>query len=242
MTPPARARPATRAPSAIHWSLHELAARAGDRPLFGGVSIDVPPGHWVDLTGHNGVGKTTLLRLLAGLGRPDAGELRLAGEPIDARSETWRAGLLYVGHAPALKAVLDARENLRSWLILDSGRAVSDAVIDQRLAQAGLARRAHVLAERLSAGQRKRVQMARMAANPATLWLLDEPANALDHDGQTLLVALIDAHLADGGTAVVASHHRLPIAAPSIALDMNQHAIRSTRVRVRPASDEAIGP
>ncbi|MEZ5649250.1 MAG: heme ABC exporter ATP-binding protein CcmA [Burkholderiaceae bacterium] len=223
-------------PHGTTWSVHDLAARAGDRPLFAGVSIVVPPGHWVDLTGDNGVGKTTLLRLLAGLSRPDGGTIRLGERAIDARDPDWRANLLYIGHATALKAVLDARENLRSWMALDRGRPVPATEPAARLSEVGLARRAHVLADRLSAGQKKRVQMARMAANRAAIWLLDEPGNALDRDGQNLLQTLVDRHLAAGGSAVVASHHRLPIAAPSIGLDMNRHAVR----RSRPAS--ATGP
>lgn len=229
-SPPASAAPI--APSAPgRWSLHGLGARAGDRPLFAGVSLEVPAGHWVELTGRNGVGKTTLLRILAGLVRPDGGELRLGASAVDPRDPRWRAGLLYIGHAAALKGTLDAAENLRSWLALDHGGRAAPATVDALLTRCGLARRAHVPADRLSAGQRKRVQMARMAASTASLWLLDEPSNALDTDGQALLVELITTHLARGGTAVIASHQRLPVAAPALTLDMNGHSTRRSPAR-----------
>ncbi|MEZ5740818.1 MAG: heme ABC exporter ATP-binding protein CcmA [Burkholderiaceae bacterium] len=214
--------------TAIAWGPAGLACDAGDRPLFAGVGWQLQPGQWISLTGRNGVGKTTLLRALAGLVRPVAGQVQAGGRTIDPRAPRWRAGLLYLGHAAALKGSLDTTENLATWLDLDLAPAATPPLAPL-LDRAGLARRGRVSADRLSAGQKKRVQLARLAVSVAPIWLLDEPTNALDRDGIVLLEDLLQAHLQAGGSAVIASHQPVGGATPTRQFDLGEFAIRRSR-------------
>lgn len=193
-----------------------LACGAGDRILFEGLELRVAPGAWATLVGPNGSGKTTLLRAIAGLVRPLAGEIRWRGAAQRAGSGPWRSDCLYQGHAAGWKDPLSARENLTLQAALD-GLAATVREIDAALAGAGLVRQADLPFGRLSAGQRRRLSLARLSLSRRRLWLLDEPGTALDRDGVELLATLVDAHLARGGTALVATHQALPCAgAPTV--------------------------
>lgn len=170
--------------------------------------MDAGAGEVLCLRGPNGSGKTTLLRCLAGLTRPDAGDIRWLGRPIAEAESGFREALAFLGHLPALKDDLTAEENLDFALRLRGVRADAGsrrAALDR----VGLGRRLRLPARRLSAGQRRRVGLARLCLDPARLWLLDEPLTALDDEGQQLFHALLGQHLQSGGVCVAATHHAL---------------------------------
>lgn len=191
---------------------HDLAARRGTARLFSGLGLRVGAGEALVVTGANGRGKTTLLRMLAGLTLPEAGEIRLDGTRVAPASPALRSAVAFVGHAPALKDELSARENLASLAAL-SGETVGDAALDAALDRVALGRRASLPARALSQGQRRRVGLARLALSRRRAWVLDEPATALDAEGVGLLESLLAGHLDAGGLAVVATH--APIALPA---------------------------
>ena len=185
-----------------------LACTRGFATLFRDVSFDVRAGEWLSLRGPNGSGKTTLLRCVAGLTRADAGEIRWNGATTSDTDSDFRTHLLYSGHLPALKDELTAEENLHTALGL-RGVEADEGAVRGALAEAGLERRRQLPARRLSAGQRRRIGLARLALDPARVWALDEPLTALDDEGQQLFARLLERHLAGGGLAVVATHHDL---------------------------------
>ena len=188
-----------------------LTCSRGEATLFRDVSFSVPPGEALALRGPNGSGKTTMLRCVAGLTRADAGEIRWKGSDIRAEPAAFHAELVYGGHLAGIKDDFNAEENVRVALALRGVRR-SAAEIDAAIDEAGLARRRRVPARRLSAGQRRRIGLARLALDPALLWLLDEPLTALDDEGQKLFGAILERHLSRGGLALVATHHALPVA------------------------------
>lgn len=187
-----------------------LACSRGERHLFGGLDFDLPAGDWLHVKGDNGAGKTTLLRTLLGLSRPDAGVVRWRDKPVQAQWPAFRAATVYVGHAAALKDDLDAAENLRAMLEIDGVRAAPEAIAGA-LARMGLADRQEIPVRQLSAGQRRRVLLARLLLRPAEVWVLDEPFNALDTAGVQQLTALVGDHLRAGGVAVITSHQPVPL-------------------------------
>jgi heme exporter protein A len=193
--------------------LSTLEARAlrcsrGPATLFRDLSFHVGAGEWVAVRGPNGSGKTTLLRCVAGLTQSDAGEVLWDGASTRRDAGRFRANLLYAGHLAGIKDDLSAEENLQGALAL-RGVAVTPAECRAALAEVGLAQRRLLAARRLSAGQRRRIGLARLMLDPAPLWALDEPLTALDDDGQRLFERLLERHLARGGLAVLATHHDL---------------------------------
>jgi heme exporter protein A len=188
--------------------VRDLACRRGPALLFSGIDFEVAGGELLCVRGPNGCGKTTLLRCVTGLTRPDEGTILWRGEPAQTDPERMRAGTAYAGHLPSLKDDLSAEENLEFALRL---RGVATTAEERReaLADVGLEKRRRIPARRLSAGQRRRIGLARLALDPADLWVLDEPLTALDDAGQALFVDLLDRHLAGGGLALAATHHRL---------------------------------
>lgn len=202
--------------------MNRLEARAltcsrGAARLFRDVSFEAAAGEWVALRGPNGSGKTTLLRCIAGLAHADAGETLWNGIATTRERETFRAHLLYAGHLPGIKDDLSAEENLQSALAL-RGVAAGAGAMQEALATVGLAARRNLPARKLSAGQRRRIGLARLSLDPAPLWMLDEPLTALDDEGQALFARLLARHLAQGGLAVIATHHGL---APSPAREVS---------------------
>jgi len=181
----------------------------GERTVFTGLGFAVGPGDALVLTGPNGSGKSSLLRMMAGLLPPASGILYRDGEDIRAAPEEHRASLHYVGHLDAVKPVLTVAENLAFW----AGIRQMEAPVGEALGAFGLKNLADTPARLLSAGQKRRLNLARLAASPAPLWLLDEPTVALDSAAVAALVALVARHRESGGMAVVSTHIDLGIAA-----------------------------
>ncbi len=172
--------------------------------MLRGTSIEAGPGRLTHVAGPNGVGKTTLLRVLAGLLPPEQGTVLWQGRPIAADREAYCATLCYLGHSDGLKPEFSARENLAFEVGLR--RRLTAASIDDALARVGLAGACDQPARSLSAGQRRRLAIARVWLTGAPLWILDEPFTNLDGSGVARLAEVIAEHLDAGGTAVIAAH------------------------------------
>jgi heme exporter protein A len=190
----------------------------GDRHVLRGVSLDVHPGELMHVSGPNGTGKTTLLRVVSGLLRPEKGSVAWCGRAIAASAAEYQSALAYASHEPALKSDLTALENLRFSVGLK--RPVSAAELRSSLERTGVGTCADLPARVLSAGQRRRVAMARVLAFRADLWLLDEPFTNLDGSGSSLLSALLAEHVGQGGAALVVAHHDLNVAAETRQLEL----------------------
>lgn len=184
--------------SAARLAATDLACRRGERLLFAGLSLSLGPGEALHVTGANGIGKSSLIRILAGLLRPLAGMVDRKGS----------AGLLDERHA--LDGAVPLAAALSFWRELDRAEDVLDRV--------GMAGLADVPVRYLSTGQKKRAALARLLGQGAPIWLLDEPLNGLDSGGVALVESLISDHLARGGLAVIASHQALAVDATPLPL------------------------
>ncbi len=191
-------------------SAHGLSCVRGERRLFAQLDLAVDAGQWLHVRGENGSGKTSLLRLLAGLAHPADGEVRWCGQPIQESDSPYRKQLLFFGHHGAVKEDLSALENLSFAAAMD-GAALPEAQALAALARVGLRGREDLPIRVLSAGQKRRVMLARLATRSAKLWVLDEPFTALDTKAVDLLATLITEHLAQGGMAVLTSHQTMPL-------------------------------
>ena len=182
----------------------------GDRHVLQGVSLTLSAGRLVHVRGPNGTGKTTLLRVISGLLRPERGTVTWGGRPIGEVRADYQQAFAYASHDPALKSDLTALENLRFAVGLK--RRVDEAQLLQNLEATGVAGCRDLPARVLSAGQRRRVAMARVLAVQAPLWLLDEPFTNLDTAGSLVVAAMLERHTASGGMALVVAHHELELA------------------------------
>jgi len=200
------------------------------RPVFRGLDFALAGGGALVLTGPNGSGKSSLLRLMAGLLPAAAGSLSWNGAPVADDPDAHRLRLRYLGHLDAVKPALTVSENLAFWAGLMGADAAQS--VDPALDALGIAHLADLPARFLSAGQKRRVNLARLALAPAALWLLDEPATALDAETTDRLRALIRRHRDAGGMAVVSTHSDLGLEAAS-NLDLAAFAARAL------AADEA---
>ncbi|MDX2027897.1 MAG: heme ABC exporter ATP-binding protein CcmA [Alphaproteobacteria bacterium] len=181
------------------FEVQSLAGRRGRRPVFRDISFTLSAGDVLLVTGPNGSGKSSLLRVLAGLLSPADGVMRWAGQPIDPALHKTR--LHYLGHLDAVKPELTAAEMMDYW------RTVFAPSSSQKLPENfGLQNVTDKPTRYLSAGQKRRLALTRLLIHDMPLWLLDEPATALDRDGQELLSSLIAQHRAKGGIAIIAAH------------------------------------
>lgn len=190
-----------------------LGSYRGQRMVFRGLDFVVGGGDMLHLVGPNGSGKSTLLRVMAGLLPVIEGQILWDGAPVAGDRDGHRARLIYLGHADAIKGALSAAENLAFWCTMAGG---GDAAAG--LECFNLTKLADLPARFLSAGQRRRLNLARLAAIPAALWLLDEPAASLDTASEEALEAEITRHRAAGGLVAMASHGRDP--SDGLVLDM----------------------
>lgn len=179
---------------------HNLTCVRGGRQVFTALDFSADSGEALILTGRNGSGKTTLLRMIAGLLQPAQGEIRLSGGDPDLSLPEQAH---YLGHRDALKPALSVAENLQFWRAFLGASEPSD---QDALATVGLGSLADLPAGYLSAGQRRRLSIARLLAAPRPIWLLDEPTAALDIAAQTRLAGLMRDHLAGGGMIIAATH------------------------------------
>ena len=208
---------------------HALEGQRGERALFRGLELQLRPGDVTWLRGRNGRGKTTLLRILAGLAAPAAGEILVDGVPMGRAGAPWREELAYVAHANALKDDLTATEAL-AFLAGPRGRSCSTEALKAALQRMGVQHRSRAAVRTLSQGQRRRVALARLALPDAPrLWLLDEPFDALDDQGIAALNELLAAHAARGGAALLTSHQAaLSLVEPRPAIfDLDRFAVGS---------------
>ncbi len=196
-------------PASFILQLENLAARRQRRTIFQKLALSVANGGVAIVTGANGSGKSTLLRLVAGLVPAAAGTMRWNNISYDPASTDHRARINYIGHLDAVKSGLTAAQQLAYWQTLDPPGFRQPP--SSLLATVGLAGLDDYPIRILSAGQKRRLSLTRLLMRPALLWLLDEPATALDNAGQSLLADRIAAHRAAGGAAIIATHQPLDI-------------------------------
>ncbi len=202
-----------------------LACKRGRRLLFRGLDLQLAPGSITWLRGRNGSGKTSLLRILAGLSAPSEGDITWNGAPIGQAGVSAREAIVYIGHANALKDDLTATESLHFLSRLHGFECAAPALADA-LRRFGLHSRRDAPVRTLSQGQRRRVALARLCLAPAdAMWLLDEPFDALDAEGVQALNALLAEHAARGGSVLLTSHVPLTLSSPApISLQLGEVA------------------
>ncbi len=201
----------------------QLRCIRGNQTLFQSLNLQLDAGQWLYLQGENGAGKTSLLRILAGLTLPAEGEVLWQNTPIGKQRATYHQDLLYIGHHAGLKEDLTLTENLRAQLAID-GVKVTNTAIREALTRMGLGKRQHLPARVLSAGQKRRGLLARALLRPAKLWILDEPFNALDVQAIAHVQDLLKSHLANGGLLVLTSHQTPDLGneAPGFILNLSE--------------------
>lgn len=195
----------SRMPS-IQLQAYKLYCERDDRVLFDHLDMSLGNGELLQISGPNGSGKTTLLRLLAGLNQDFEGDVLWHKRPLGSVYTEYAQQRLFMGHLSAVKKALTPIENLR-WLT--SGWSVSEDALWDALKQVKLAGYEDTLCQQLSAGQQRRVALARLCVTPAPLWILDEPFTALDVHGVSWLETQLQQHVERGGSVLITSHHAL---------------------------------
>lgn len=191
--------------------LESITCVRGDRTLFEELNLEIKPGSILRISGDNGSGKSSLLRILCGLLTPHAGKVFWGSDPITEDRDQFHGELIYLGHILALKADFSAIENLMSLALL-GGQSISNEEAMNALREAGLDRQAHRFIRTLSQGQKQRIALSRLLLpQPKSIWILDEPFNALDRDANRALQNLLINHVNRGGIVALSSHQDLQI-------------------------------
>ena len=198
----------TSSKSSLTLEARALCCVRGARHLFQDLNLTVSSGECLHIRGENGVGKTSLLRILTGLAKPESGEVLWSSQSIAKDALNYHRELLFLGHRDALKEDLTALENLQLYASLDDVDLPEDKAL-AALWRFGLRGREYLPVSCLSAGQKRRVLMARMLTRQAKLWILDEPFNALDVHAVEALQGLIAEHVEQGGLVVLTSHQAI---------------------------------
>jgi heme exporter protein A len=192
----------------------DLSCVRDERTLFSRLSFSVNPGDIIQVEGPNGAGKTSLLRILAGLAQPDSGEVFWQGNNTVRHREQYHQDLLFLGHQPGIKTMLTPFENLQFYQAV---RHVYDnALIWQALEQVGLVGYEDLPVVQLSAGQQRRVALARLWLSDNPLWILDEPLTAIDKQGVAELIDLFEQHAQQGGMVLLTTHQDLTSATRTV--------------------------
>ena len=186
--------------------IRNLSCERDERRLFSGLNLELAAGELVQVVGPNGAGKTTLLRVLTGVSGDYTGDLMWCGRPVSDQRYEFLSDLLYLGHNPGIKKALTPAENLEFYSSLGGGFNQS---IGELLRAVNLAGYEDVPCYQLSAGQQRRVALARLYGSRARLWILDEPFTAVDKAGVAALEAQLAAHLARGGSVILTTHQAL---------------------------------
>lgn len=197
--PIAQSRPQNRMTGEWRLLAAALSVRRGDRLLFEGLEFEGGRGDYIELHGANGAGKTSLLRVMAGFSRPAAGAVSFQGLP-EPMSE-----IHFVGHHNGLKGSESVRAHVQFWRCLFD----STGGVDGAIASVGLSKQANLPARVLSQGQARRLALSRLVIAPRQIWLLDEPAAALDAEGRAIVASLVDSHRERGGLVIAAVHEAL---------------------------------
>ncbi len=192
-----------------------LTAIRDDRVLFENLQFEIKPGELVQIEGRNGTGKTTLLRIVTGLGDREEGISQGKGEEVEKSRDVFHQDLLFLGHQTGVKRELTALENLRFYQSIHNNRS-SEEEIFAALAQVGLAGREDVPVAQLSAGQQRRVALARLWLSNQILWILDEPLTAIDKQGVKVLESLFASHADNGGIVVLTTHQDMFADSPKL--------------------------
>ena len=200
-------------PDSFPLSATGLSSEKQDRWLFQDISFTIEPGMILHIKGANGSGKTTMLRILCGLTMADGGEVLWDDKPISKQKDEYFTQLSYVGHSDGIKQDLTVEENLQVAAVLAQGKQQKPRRVDLKstMQQVGLLKKRYTLAHALSAGQRRRLALARCILNDTSIWILDEPLTSLDIDGIKLVEDLIKQHIQRNGIAIVTSHQMFDI-------------------------------
>lgn len=184
-----------------------------ERILFEDHSFDIQPGDIVQIEGQNGAGKTSLLRILAGLSQPYSGNVLFQQTPIKKCREEYHQNLTFIGHQPGIKGEMTSQENLAFYLAM---HGLNNINAEATLEQVNLAAFEDSLASHLSAGQHRRIALARLWQSSTPIWILDEPFTAIDKQGVKNLEALFVKHAKNGGCVILTSHQDLTITEPNV--------------------------
>lgn len=191
---------------------NNLSAMVGERLLFQSVNFSLENGQGLQITGANGCGKTTLLRIISGILPQYAGEVLWQQQSINSYPQPYYQAMVYVGHRSGVRGNLTCLENLQLDDVLNELPEHSvKQPLDQILHRAGLSQHIDTFASQLSAGQQRRLSLSRLLLKSSPLWILDEPLTSLDKAGQQWFISLLEEHLHNGGIAIVTSHQPLSL-------------------------------